>query len=172
MYRISPATLADVPALTGLVNSAYRGEKSKAGWTTEADLISGEIRIDEEELEQQISNQSVTLLLYRNDEGVPLGSVYLERRDKRIYLGLLSVQPALQGTGIGKKLLTAAEAFAKENNCDSIFMTVILQRTELVDWYVRHGYLHTGEKKPFPTGKKFGEALVPLEFVVLEKMLK
>ena len=172
MYLISPATPADVPALAALVNSAYRGEQSKAGWTTEADLISGKIRIDEQELQQQIGNQSVTLLLYRNEQGMPLGSVYLERKGKKLYLGLLSVKPELQGAGIGKKLLAAAEAYAKKNDCDSIFMTVILQRTELVDWYVRHGYRNTGEKRPFPAGNKFGEALVPLEFVVLEKMMK
>jgi ribosomal protein S18 acetylase RimI-like enzyme len=87
-------------------------------------------------------------------------------------LGMLTVRPNLQGKGIGKELLKEAEDEAQRQNCPSIFMTVISVRQELIDWYVRHGYQLTGEKKPFAfTDPRFGQPKTKLEFVVLEKKL-
>lgn len=165
---IEIATLKDIPSIEKLLNSAYRGEGSKKGWTTETDLIKGEVRTDSEELKQILSQKdSVFLKCIKNDELI--GCVNLQKENQSIYLGMLSVNPDLQGSGTGKKLLLAAEEFAKQNMCNRIFMTVISVRTELIDWYKRNGYESTGETKPFPNDFKSGIPNQKLEFLVFEK---
>ncbi|MBI1781958.1 MAG: GNAT family N-acetyltransferase [Sphingobacteriales bacterium] len=166
---ISKATLADIPELNLLVNSAYRGDSSKKGWTTEADLLGG-IRTDDESLASLLNKENSVMLVHRNDEGKIIGCVNLQRNGDKVYLGMLTVNPELQGGGVGKILLKASDDYAKETGCPKLFMTVISIRTELIDWYKRHGYKETGERKPFPMDDpKFGLPKVPLEFIVLEK---
>jgi N-acetylglutamate synthase-like GNAT family acetyltransferase len=160
----------DTPALNALVNSAYRGESSKRGWTTEADLLDGQ-RTDEEMLLDMMSPSNAFLLKAISSNGL-LGCVYLRKDNDRMYLGLLTVSPALQGNGIGKQLLQASEDEARKLNCRAVYMTVITVRKELIDWYVRHGYRKTDERQPFKTGDpRYGIPKQPLEFVVLEKTL-
>ena len=167
---ISKAKLADVPALNVLVNSAYRGEESKKGWSTEADLLDG-TRIDEAALRDIISRPDTTILKYEKD-GALVGCVELRKERSKIYLGMLSVKPDIQGSGIGKKLMYAAEVFASEQQCTSVFMTVISVRQTLIDWYIRNGYQLTGERKPFKVpDSRWGIPKQALEFVVLEKKL-
>ena len=84
---------------------------------------------------------------------------------------MLSVTPLLQHKGIGRQLLEAAERYARSKACTSIYMTVITARTELVNWYMRHGYADTGKRKPFEEDGKTGKHLQPLEFMILEKTL-
>ena len=166
---ISKATIFDVPMLNALVNGAYRGESSKRGWTTEADLLDG-IRIDEDRLEAMIRMPGSLILKYSDEQNNILGCVHLERHEERLYLGVLTVSPVLQGKGIGKELLIAAEQEAKLANCVAIYMTVIDGRTELIHWYLRHGYSITGERKPFPSDDlRFGLPRKHLEFIVMEK---
>jgi ribosomal protein S18 acetylase RimI-like enzyme len=168
--QISKATLADVLAINQLVNSAYRGDESKKGWTTEADLLDGS-RIDEVALRELIQKLNTTILTYKEDNSL-LGCVELRKENDKLYLGMLSVKPNTQGKGIGKKLLAVAEDFAKEQKCSKIFMTVISVRQELIDWYLRHGYIWTGEKKPFIVpDSRWGLPKQQLEFVVLEKSI-
>lgn len=169
-YLITQAQEADLPDLEALLNSAFRGDTSKQGWTHEADLIQGDLRTDRGVLEEILNNPQATLLCLRhNTEGTLLGCVMLENKSGLLYLGMLSVAPQLQGQGIGKILLHAAEVHAREQNCRAIEMTVISARTELIDWYIRHGYQPTGETRPFIVPQKFGTPVFPLEFVVLEK---
>ena len=151
-----------------LVNSAYRGDASRKGWTTEADLLEGELRTDEPSLSQLLKNPNAVMLKFVSDDHIA-GCVYLEKQRFALYLGMLSVSPTAQAQGIGKKLLNAAEKYAQQQSCDSIVMTVISLRHELIDWYERHGYKRNGETKPFPENEKFGKARQPLQFVVLEK---
>ncbi|MCW5912061.1 MAG: GNAT family N-acetyltransferase [Cyclobacteriaceae bacterium] len=168
---IVPATPADTPQLNQLVNSAYRGDSSRQGWTTEADLLDG-TRIDEAAIRDLIQKPGTVILTYREQDEI-LGCVELRTEKARVYLGMLSVKPNTQGKGIGKKLMQAAEDFATQNNIDAIFMTVISVRKELIDWYVRHGYRLTGERKPFVVPDvRWGIPKMELEFVVLEKNLK
>jgi len=168
---ITKASTEDIPVLLKLVNSAYRGEASTKGWTTEAHLLKGELRTDETTLLQQFQNRNAVILKFTNDEETISGCVYLEQKENKIYLGMLSVSPAAQSQGIGKKLLQAAETFAKEQKCAAVYMTVISARHELIAWYKRHGYVNTGETKPFPVEERFGVPTQELEFIVLEKVI-
>jgi GNAT superfamily N-acetyltransferase len=169
--KIDKAALQDVPALEKLVNMAYRGEVSRNGWTTEADLLKGDIRTDAESIIALINQPDTVILKYCNDKNEIEGCVLLEKHGNKIYLGMFSVLPELQGKGIGKILLKAADAYALEQNCNSIYMTVISARKELIAWYNKYGYLPTGEKKPFEVDLKYGIPTQPLEFIVLEKTI-
>jgi len=164
------ATPADFRAIAALVNSAYRGDTSRNGWTHEADLIEGDIRTDEAELSQLLSNPSAVILLCLNGEQL-VGSVYLERDKNELYLGMLSVDPKQQAKGIGKALLAKADEYAGEQGCSAIVMTVISVREELINWYRKYGYKPTGETEPFPEDQHFGVPRKPLHFVVLKKSL-
>ncbi|MBL7702150.1 MAG: GNAT family N-acetyltransferase [Ferruginibacter sp.] len=167
--NIKFAVTADIPALKDLLNNAYRGEASKQGWTTEADLITGDIRTDENILQQVLEQSGSVFLVYRDDEQNIIGCVNLQEHAERLYLGMFSVSPQLQGGGIGKKLLQAAEEYARHLDKKAIYMSVINQRTELVNWYMRHGYEDTKERKPFTEDGITGKHLQPLEFMMLEK---
>ncbi|HMK04031.1 MAG TPA: GNAT family N-acetyltransferase [Ferruginibacter sp.] len=169
--NISIATTADIPAIKDLLNSAYRGEASKQGWTTEAQLIAGDSRTDEVALKKVMEQEGSIFLKYTNEEGQAIGCVNLQHYSNKIYLGMFSVSPHLQGGGIGKHLLKAAEEHALKLDCIAIYMSVVSVRTELIDWYKRHGYVETGERKPFIEEVLTGRHLQPLEFLILEKHL-
>ena len=168
--NISKTTLEDIPQLERLINSAYRGEGSKKGWTTEADLLGG-IRTDHDNLEKMLNKDGAVILKFMGENNNLQGCVYLEKRESKMYLGMLTVSPDEQAKGIGKKLLFEAEKYAVGQKCSAIEMTVISARDELIKWYQRHGYYETGETKPFPKDEKFGIPKQPLEFIVLEKKL-
>ena len=85
---------------------------------------------------------------------------------------MFSVSPLAQGKGIGKKILAAAEEYAKKQNCTSIYMTVITVREELIAWYEKHGYQKTGRVLPFPVDERYGIPTQPLEMMVLEKAIR
>lgn len=167
---ITKATIQDIPALNILINSAYRGETSKIGWTTEANLLEGK-RTNEEELTETILNPKNTILKYTENDKI-IGSVLLVKKEHQLYLGMLTVSPELQNSGIGKKLLAEAENHAKTLGLSSIIMTVISVREELIAWYKRHGYVDTGEREAFPeSGIHVTVSELPLEFIYLEKRI-
>lgn len=167
---ITEASLSDIPAICTLVNSAYRGDSSRRGWTTEADLLDG-IRIDELMLQEYLQDKNSIILKCIDHDNHIIGCVYLKKQDQQLYLGMLTVSPNLQAQGTGKKLLKAAEEKAIESRCQSIVMSVITTRKELIDWYKRHGYVETGERQPFPKSERFGKPKEHLEFLVMQKML-
>jgi len=167
--NIRKATQQDIPSLNKLVNSAYRGDSSKVGWTTEADLLDG-IRTSEASLKEMIDGSNAVMLVAEEDDQLK-GCVYLQQQDDALYLGMLTVNPQLQGQGIGANLMRAAEQRAKDIGCKKIKMTVITTRKELIAYYERKGYADTGERKPFPNDPKFGIPKQPLQFMVMEKML-
>ena len=171
MLSISAATTADIPALTHLLNQAYRGDAARQGWTFESDLLQGDIRTDEDTLAGLISDEDGDILKCEDETGALLGCVHLKKHGQRLYLGMLSVRPALQGRGVGKMFLSQAEDYAQERGCRTIFMQVISEREELTAWYVRHGYRATGERKPFEVDPKYGVPARPLEFMILEKQI-
>jgi ribosomal protein S18 acetylase RimI-like enzyme len=167
---ISKVTSQDIPALTILINSAYRGETSKKGWTTEAHLLEGK-RTTEEELSEIILDPKNTFLKYTDNEQI-IGSVLLVEKEHQLYVGMLTVSPELQNSGIGKKMLAEAENHAKTLGISTLSMTVVSVRAELVAWYKRHGYVETGEREPFPSSDiHINISNEPLEFIFLEKKI-
>jgi ribosomal protein S18 acetylase RimI-like enzyme len=171
-FPIRTAVPSDASTITALVNSAYRGDSSRAGWTTEADLLGGQ-RMDEKWMREIIASEGSVVLLHERDQQI-VASVHLKRTGDACYLGMITVKPVLQGSGLGAALLEASEQWARTTwQSRSVHMTVIVQRPELVAWYERHGYRRTGERKPFPYGDvRFGLPARPdLAFEVLRKDL-
>jgi ribosomal protein S18 acetylase RimI-like enzyme len=167
----------DIPALVALVTSAYRGEVSKQGWTTEADLLDGQ-RIDPEMLDADLTQpQSLILLAEDGARLIACARIAVEPAEDGVpsaYFGMFSVSPESQGSGIGKSMLAEAERIAHETlACTRIRMTVIDCRDELIAYYVRRGYRRTGIKKPFPYGDpRYGlPKRDDLQFEILEKTL-
>jgi ribosomal protein S18 acetylase RimI-like enzyme len=169
-YSLHPANTDDLPQLEALVNSAYRGDEARKGWTHEADLIEGSIRTNAEELKLLIQKKDAVILTCKQSQQI-LGCVYLEKKGQRLYLGMLSVSPGQQGKGIGKVLLQAAEEYAIQKQCNQIEMSVISIRHELIDWYERHGYTNTFRTLPFHNDGRFGKPRKPVEFIIMEKQL-
>lgn len=169
---ISIADEKDISSLVALMDSAYRGEGSKKGWTSEADLFIGNKRTDEETLVKLINKPGAVFLKHTNEAGIIDGCVFLHKKESKIYLGMFSVSPLAQGKGIGKKILDAADDYAKQQRCTSIYMTVITVREELIKWYEKFGYKKTGRILPFPVDERFGIPTQPLEMMVLEKVIE
>ncbi len=177
-YIISEATAEEAEELSILVNSAYRGDSSREGWTTEADLLDGQ-RTDRSLLRHEIETPGRKILCLREAPGAAiLGCVFLEffAKDQRkgCYLGMLTVKPNLQTKGIGKHLMAAAEEASRQLGAEFVSLGVIQVRESLMAWYERRGYKKTGLTKPFPYGDlQFGSPRRDdLYFVFFEKRLK
>ena len=173
-FSFRKAGTADVPAIVALVESAYRGDASRAGWTTEADLLDGQ-RVDPVGVGDIVARNGNCILLAQDSQDARLlACCHLERQGDSCYFGMFSVKPTLQGGGLGKRMLAEAERMARtEWGSSRMEMTVISIRDELVAWYERRGYRRTGRFKPFPYGDaRFG---IPkrddLRFELLEKRL-
>ncbi len=169
---IAQAVKQDIPFIVDLLNSAYRGERSQKGWTTEAHLIAGDVRTDEADVLKVFQQPGSVILKYTNDASEIVGTVNLQQHDRGVYLGMFAVSPNLQGGGIGKQLLKAADEHAKKVGSATIYMSVISVRNELIDWYKRNGYAETGERKPFVEDNLTGRHLQLLEFMILEKQIQ
>ncbi len=172
--RFRNAVGNDADAIVALVESAYRGDASRAGWTTEADFLDGQ-RTDAEGVRADIARPGSVIRLALEPDGRLLACCHLERTGDACYFGMFSVDPTLQRGGIGKRLMAEAERLARADwGCRRMEMTVIDIRDELIAFYERRGYRRTGVKKPFPYGDaRFG---IPrrddLRFEVLEKPLE
>jgi ribosomal protein S18 acetylase RimI-like enzyme len=166
------ATDADVDALVALIESAYRGDASRAGWTTEADILQGQ-RTDPEGVREVVKAPDSRLLTVERD-GRIVACCQLEHRGTHAYFGMFAVSPALQGEGLGKTIIAEAERRARATwGVTEMHMTVISVREDLIAWYERRGYRRTGEMTPFPYGdERFG---IPqrddLQFELLVKPL-
>jgi ribosomal protein S18 acetylase RimI-like enzyme len=166
------ATDADVDVLISLIESAYRGDSSRAGWTTEADILQGQ-RTDPEGVLAVIKSPDSRLLTVERD-GAVVACCQLEHRGTHAYFGMFAVSPALQGAGLGKVIIAEAERTARATwGATEMHMTVISVRDDLIAWYERRGYRRAGRMTPFPYGdERFG---IPqrddLQFELLVKEL-
>lgn len=168
IYRY--ATVDDTPILTSLLNRSYRGDSSRAGWTTEADLLSGQ-RIDKTGLLQLLNDPDSLILIARSEESI-LATIHAHREAGSVHFGLFAVEPTLQGSGIGKTLLTYAESEAvKRWGVHTSIMEVITHRSELIAYYERRGYVRTGEVIAFPESDLWDKKVGSLELAVLTKSL-
>ena len=170
--RFRRASLEDANAIVDLVQSAYRGDASRAGWTTEADILDGQ-RIDVAMLAPMLANPDALFLLAERD-GVLIACCELQDKGEVAYFGMFSVVPSEQGGGVGKVVLAEAERIARDAlRCAQMEMNVIDVRESLIAWYERRGYARTGLHSPFPYGdERFGIPLRDdLRFETLRKRL-
>jgi ribosomal protein S18 acetylase RimI-like enzyme len=172
--ELQRAAPADIPAIVALMNAAFRSEGPAASWNTEAEHIAGD-RTSEALLAEEIAaSPEAVMLLSRSDAGALLGTVWLEPAGGGVwYLGSLTIDPALQNAGAGRRLLEAAEAWAGRHGAHTIRMKVVNVRDTLIAWYIRRGYRLTGEVEAFPyDDPRFG---IPkrndLAFVTLDKSI-
>jgi ribosomal protein S18 acetylase RimI-like enzyme len=166
------ASAGDEAIISALINSAYRGDASRVGWTTEADLLEGTRTNPEEVLGLIQADDSMMLLCLQTDQIV--GCVHLQKRADAGYLGMFVVAPTLQGSGIGKQFMAAAEAYVQQQwGVSRMTMSVITLRDELIAYYERRGYRRTGQFSPFPTDLHDTRPLVDnLQFETLEKRFR
>ena len=165
------ATSDDVDAVVALVESAYRGDASRAGWTTEADILGGQ-RTDEQMVRELLAAPGSVVLVVDDEDGGLLACCHLERRDATGYLGMFAVRPGRQGQGTGRAVLAAAEAHARDVwGAQRLEISVINHRHELIAWYERCGFTRTGVAHPFPYGdERYG--LPRRDDIVLWEMAK
>lgn len=172
--HLLPADVDDAAEVASLVRLAYRGDESRTGWTTEADLLADD-RIDADRVRARLESPDSVVLTLRDRHSRLIACCELIRRSEHLaYFGMFAIRPDLQAAGLGRQVLAAAERHAaSEWRSNRIEMTVIAQRSELIAWYERRGYRITGETRPFPYAElRGGPALRDdLYFVVLERTL-
>ena len=146
---LTTAKISEASAITDLINRAYRGESSRQGWTTEADLLDG-CRTMIKDIAKLLPHKDKRLLVAHSKDQI-LGVVLVSQQNQQVELSLFAVEPMYQGRGIGKQLLNYAEQTAQQ--CWTVYhaiLSVIATRQELITFYQRRGYRLTGETKPFP----------------------
>ena len=158
---ITAADKKDAAAITELINSAYEGVAGSPGWTSEGTFMQGE----------RITEPEIATLLGRADadcytctlNGEIIGFVSLEKQAGFVYLGLLTVSPQVQAGGIGRRLLTFGEDYARAHGLGAVHITVVNIRYELIAWYERRGYRATGKTVPFPKADRPKQAVELME---------
>jgi GNAT superfamily N-acetyltransferase len=161
----------DAERVCELVNSAYRGDSGRLGWTAESDYLDGQ-RIDPEMFRELFTIDSV-VLVFPNGE-TPIGCVNIQRNGSEMYMGMVTVSPKMQSQGLGSFVMKSAEEWGKEHwGVKTVKITVISKRKELINWYIKRGFVPNGAVEPFPYGQeRFGiPQMDDLEFIVLIKQL-
>ncbi len=165
------ATDQDIPQLLELIETCYRGDIAKKGWTYETDLVAGN-RTTPEILREEINAPGGNYLKHTDGNGKIVGCVYTKviPEIRKVFVGCLCVHPTLQSQGLGRKLMAATENVAKDSHCSKLCMKVLTVRKELIVWYEKLGFKYNGEKSPFPEG--CGTPKVHLELGSWEKDLE
>lgn len=173
MLHFYKAELSDAQAIAQLINSAYRGENSRKGWTTEADILDG-LRTTTEDVANMIKRTDAFMLMgVLNDEIV--ATIACERQKVAdaltAHFGMIAVKPTLQNKGYGKDLITAAEVMTKrEWRVAGFHMSVISIREDVIHFYERLGYERTTEFMEFPVNPEIWQPKV--DGLVLQYLVK
>lgn len=129
---------SDTAALTALVNRAYE---------IEAAFIDGQ-RTNDNEIRALIDSGGFVVLDYADGLGA---AILVQGPGERpgvppqhAYFGMLAVHPALQGMGIGRRMVEVAEAMAHANGAVAMSLRMINLREELSRWYRSLGYREIG----------------------------
>lgn len=180
--RLTDGCLADASGMADLINRAYRGETSRVGWTTEADILDG-VRTTPSQLQAQLSHAHIHFLLAWQETQL-VGCICLEHlnhsaeaqhatqsQENKVQLGMIAVEPQLQNQGIGKWLIAQAEAWACTHwSVKASQMSVIHLREPLIAFYQRLGYIPTNEYRDFPVAPQLWQPKVAdLKLRVLRK---
>ncbi|MBL7665790.1 MAG: GNAT family N-acetyltransferase [Bacteriovoracaceae bacterium] len=161
------ATKTDTENLVKLVNSAYRGDSAKAGWTHESDLLEGQ-RATSSSIQEFLNKKDSVMILALQDKAF-VGCVQVEKDNaETCYFGMLTVDPQKQAFGIGKKIMQQIEVQAKVWGCKTIRATVIHTRKELIAYYLRQGYTLTGKSYPFKEFAPDQKQMTDFELQLLE----
>lgn len=152
--RLRTGRSDDIEELTRVINAAFVVERV---------AFDGD-RVDSAKLRAYMDTGT---FLLAEDEAGTVGCVYVELRRDRSYLGLLSVEPERQGSGLGGKLLVAAEEFARSKGSRGMDLRVISPRADLIPFYRRFGYREIGTA-PFPPGLA---SKVPAHYILMSKPL-
>lgn len=166
------ATPGDAEMLVSLIRSAYRGEASRAGWTSEAEWVEGD-RIDAEQVREIIEGDHSSMLIIA-DGGETVGCCQIaDLGHGTAYLGTFAVKPGVQGRGFGRKLIDHAQRqIAERFAASQLEIVVLVQQQKLIDWYRRLGFVPTGASRAFQADARFARPLRDdLYFVVLAKEL-
>ena len=143
------ADLNDVKILFTLLNSAYRGDSAREGWTYESDLVGG-LRTTPEALREIIGKKNESFLLALSENKI-LGCAHIIDEGEELYFGMIAVKPNLQNQKIGSKILEEIDRIAIEDKKSAVRLVVIHPRKELIAYYERKGFRLTGQSEPFPT---------------------
>lgn len=172
MTKFRLATPADVESLVLLIRSAYRGESSRQGWTSEADLVDGD-RINAEQVLARIEEPNSIMLVFDEGNKIIACCQVADRGSNVAYFGTFAVTPAAQGAGLGRRVMAEAERSAVLTFGSAVLeLTVLAQQEKLIAWYERLGFSRSGETRPFPADPEFARPLRnDLYFVVLSKNL-
>lgn len=170
------AVEADYDEVIDLANLAYRGrEGATPSWNIEKGIVGGQ-RLDHSLLREELAAKpDGALLIYRDEaDGPLLGTAWLSPEGDGVWsLGLLTIRPELQNQQLGRKLLDAAEAYARSRGATRMRIGVLHVRDTLIAWYERRGYRATGDAEPYPNDDpRFGTPLLDdLQFLIMEKEL-
>lgn len=154
--KVSTATEADLDSILSLINAAFQVER----------FFKNQDRLTIEDLQAHFKTGT---FLLSEDAGRIIGCIYVKRSGERAYFGLLSVDPSRQKTGIGRRLVAAAEEFARETGARYMDLRIIHLRTELVEIYGKMGYQITGTE-PYPAERNH-MLTQPVHFITMTKEL-
>lgn len=146
---IEAARPADLGPLGEMIEHCYRGDHARMGWTHEADMLSGR-RLDDGELAAMFANPDIAIFVARQGSDIVGCVAVTDRPPDTAYIGMLSVDPPFQSSGLGGRLLATAERLGAALGAARLEMTVIDRRPELIAWYRRQGWHDSGERMAFP----------------------
>lgn len=164
------ATEKDIPQLLELIESCYRSDFARKGWTYDSDIIGG-ARTTKEFVKEEIIAPGGSYLKHTDVQGKVIACVYIKvnTQEKKAFVGSLCVYPTFQSHGLGKGLLDATEIIAREAGCSKLCVQIVTMRKELINWFEKIDFKFVGELAPLTADT--GTPKIPIELGTWEKVL-